>query len=126
MTLGMVIVCPLVSKLLALFNSNPDVIAIGSQFLRIEVIAFNTYVLMGISNPVLQGLKRPKMIFSIGVTRQFILPILVFPFLTGDRLVDVWRKIVFIKWTAAIFSMVYLHLMQRKILEDPVVRYPFF
>ena len=121
MTLGMVVVYPLAPNLIALFNNNPDVIAIGSQFLRIEVIAFNTYVLIGISNSVLQGLKRPKMIFFIGIIRQFILPMLVFPFLGGERFLGVtgvWWGIVSINWTAAIFSIFYTLHMLRKVLED--------
>lgn len=121
MTLGMIIVFPLAPRLVALFNDNPSVIAIGAQFLRIEVIAFNTYVLMGVSNSVLQGLKRPKMIFFIGVTRQFILPMIVFPFLGGTRsmgLLGVWWGIVLITWTAAIFSIAYTLQTLRKVLGN--------
>lgn len=121
MTLGMIVVYPLAPRLVALFNDTPQVIAIGSQFLRIEVIAFNTYVLMGISNSVLQGLKRPKMIFFIGITRQFILPMIVFPFLGGTRsmgVLGVWWGIVLITWTAAIFSIFYTLRTMRKVLTN--------
>ncbi len=121
MTLGMILVYPLAPRLIALFNDNPSVIAIGTQFLRIEVIAFNTYVLMGISNSVLQGLKRPKMIFFIGVTRQFILPMIIFPFLGGTRamgILGVWWGIVLITWTSAIFSIAYTIHTLRKVLAD--------
>jgi Na+-driven multidrug efflux pump len=121
MTLGMIIVFPLAPRLIALFNDNPSVIAIGAQFLRIEVIAFNTYVLMGVSNSILQGIKRPKMIFFIGVTRQFILPMIIFPFLGGTRsmgILGVWWGIVLITWTAAIFSIAYTLQTLRKVLGN--------
>lgn len=119
MTLGMLVVFPLAPKLVALFNDTPEVIAIGTQFLRIEFIAFNTYVIMGVSNSVLQGLKRPKMIFFIGIARQFILPMMVFPFLGGARymgVLGVWWGIVLINWTAAIFSLFYTLRTMRKVL----------
>lgn len=121
MTLGMILVFPLAPRLIALFNDNPSVISIGTQFLRIEVLAFNTYVLMGVSNSVLQGLKRPKMIFFIGIIRQFILPMIVFPFLGGTRsmgIFGVWWGIVFITWTAAIFSIIYTLRTVRKVLAN--------
>lgn len=121
MTVGMIFVYPLAPTLISLFNDDPTVIAIGSQFLRIEVIAFNTYVLMGVSNSVLQGLKRPKMVFFIGITRQFVLPMIVFPFLGGARsmgILGVWWGIVLITWTSAIFSIFYTLRIMRKVLGN--------
>ncbi len=119
MILGMIVVFPLAPSLVALFNDTPEVIAIGTQFLRIEFLAFSTYVIMGVSNSVLQGLKRPKMIFFIGIARQFILPMIVFPFLGGARsmgVLGVWWGIVLINWTAAIFSLFYTLRTMRKVL----------
>lgn len=103
MTTAMVIIYPISRILVGFFNNNPDVVSIGSGYLRIEFLAFNTYVLLNISISLLQGLKKPIYAIYIGIYRQILMPLLVFPLFgqtLGLGLKGIWWGIVVINWSA--------------------------
>lgn len=96
--------------LIAIFTENPLVISTGITYLYIQGLTFYSYVLMNQSNAVLQGLKRPGMIMWVGLYRQVLAPFIVFPLLisAGDLGIrGVWWGLVFINWSAAIFTWRY-------------------
>lgn len=117
MTTAMVVIYPLSRVLVGFFNSNPDVVSIGSGYLRIEFLAFNTYVLLNISISLLQGLKKPVYAIYIGIYRQILMPILIFPILgqvLGLGLKGIWWGIVLINWSAVfIISVIAMYNLKR-------------
>jgi len=68
-------------KLLALFTSDPQIIATGTTYLRIDAIAFYAYVVIFICVATLQALKQPMFPLFLGIARHLILPTLINYFL---------------------------------------------
>lgn len=107
------------SKLIGLFNSDPDVIRAGTVYLRIEFIAFPTYVILNILISVLQGSKRPNFAVFIGLYRQIVLPLVLFRYLgsaLGMGITGVWWGVVAINWSAVIITWLYNRAVLSKIL----------
>lgn len=91
--------------LFSIFTKSERMISIGRDYLTIQGITFFSYVLMGLANSVLQGIKKPGMIFWIGIYRQIVAPLAVyalFNWLWG--LMGIWWGIVAVTWSAAIFT----------------------
>lgn len=110
MTLAMVVVYPLAPHLIRLFNSDPGVIEKGTAYLRIEFLAFNTYILLNISISLLQGMKKPWWAIGIGLYRQFIGAAALFYLLgtlLGLGLTGIWWGIVLANWSAALITVAY-------------------
>ncbi|QMS84696.1 MATE family efflux transporter [Candidatus Xianfuyuplasma coldseepsis] len=109
MLIGTVVIVPLAPYLIRLFDTNPDVVEAGTIYLRIEAIAFTTYVFLNINVSTLQGIKKPRFAIVLGVYRQ-ILPIAIFYLLgttLGWGIFGVWWGIVFINWTAVFISFLW-------------------
>jgi len=110
MTIGMVWVYLFANRLMQIFTSDAEVIAIGSQYLVIAVLIFNAYVILNVSISALQGMKKPMFAIWIGIYRQLIMPPLVFWLLTdvaGYGLVSIWWGIAGITWSAAIIALIF-------------------
>ena len=93
-----------------LFNSSPGVVEAGAGYLRIEVLALPGYVLLTSGNSVLQGLKKPGMIFYVGIYRQVLAPPILFYLLgtvLGWGLSGIWWGILLAVWTGAGFTFLY-------------------
>jgi putative MATE family efflux protein len=118
MVIGGIIIFPLAPFLVSIFDDNPNVISIGSRYLRIEVFAFVTYVILNISISVLQGIKKPNYAIFIGIFRQAV-PFGLF-FLLGTTLnmgLDgVWWGIVIINWTAVFITLYYIKTQFKKLI----------
>ncbi|WP_461206011.1 MATE family efflux transporter [Clostridium sp. DL1XJH146] len=110
MIIGAIIIYPLAPFLIKLFNNDINVIEAGTIYLRIEVFAFPTYVLLNIATSTLQGIKKPSFAAYIGLYRQILMPIILFYFL-GNHLnlgvLGVWWGIVIINWSAVIITLWY-------------------
>ena len=108
MTIGMALLYPLAPWLVSLFNQDPDVIAEGTSYLRIEFLALNAYVILNVCLSLLQGLKRPHYAVWIGLYRQIVMPILLFNLLGrvfGLGLDGIWWGIVFTTWSGAVAAL---------------------
>lgn len=120
MILGAIIIYPLAPLLISLFNPDKAVIAAGTTYLRIEVFAFPTYVILGILLSVLQGIKKPGFAVYIGLYRQIIMPIPLFYFF-GQTLnmgvSGIWWGIVFLTWTSVLATYLYNHVQLKKMIE---------
>lgn len=118
MTTAMFVILPLSEHLLHMFTRNREIISYGMGYFRIEVLVFNSYVLLNISVSVLQGLKRPKFALIIGIYRQFIMPILLFPFFVeaAGNVTGIWWGIFVINWSAAMMAVFYVLLVYKKIV----------
>lgn len=110
MILATLIIYPLANFWVSLINSSSEVIGYGSSYLKIEAIAFTTYVFLSISVSILQGLKFPFYALYIGIYRQLIMPIIVF-YILGTSLnmglSGIWWGIVIINWSAVLITMIY-------------------
>ena len=96
--------------LMHLFSSDPEVIAAGTGYLRVDALVLYAYVVLFVSVAALQGLKRPMFAVWVGLARQIALPWLVFTLYVtvfGWGLWGVWWGIFTVTWSAALFAFWY-------------------
>lgn len=120
MLVGMVIIFFTSPYLIQIFNGDPFVIDAGTTYLRIEVLAFMTYVFLNMNISVLQGIKKPNFALWIGMFRQF-LPFVLFYFLgttLNMGILGVWWGIVIINWTAVAITAIYTKAELKKLEEN--------
>jgi len=77
--LGMAAVCIPVMvfgspALVRIFSDDPDILATGSTYLKIDAIAYFGYVILFLSVAVLQARKQPLFPMILGIARQFVVP----------------------------------------------------
>lgn len=121
MTFGMVWVYFFAEALVGLFTDDASVIEIGSTYLQIATLIFNSYVLLNVSVAVLQGLKKPMFAIWIGLIRQVVLPVGLFTLLAevmGLGLLGIWWGIAIINWISAIVSVVFTVRKLKKITQQ--------
>ena len=110
MVIGAIIIYPLAQQLIGIFNDDAQVIMAGVTYLRIEVLAFPTYVILGILLSILQGIKKPGFAVIIGLYRQILMPIPLFYFL-GQTLnlgvKGIWWGVVFLTWSSVFATAIY-------------------
>lgn len=95
---------------LNLFEDNPEVIDFASKYLYIVVFAFFGYSTLFISVSFLQGIKKPKMIFYVGIYRQVLAKIALFypiVFILKLPIISIWLGLLGIIYSAAIFMYLY-------------------
>lgn len=95
---------------LNLFEDNPEVIDFASKYLYIVVFAFFGYFVLFISVSFLQGIKKPKMIFYVGIYRQVLAKIALFypiVFILKLPIIYIWLGLLGIIYSAAIFMYLY-------------------
>lgn len=112
MTVGMIIIYPLADQLIRFFNSDSNVILEGAKYLRVEFLAFNAYIILNIGLSILQAIKKPQFAIWIGLSRQLILPVILFPLLGtyfGLGLTGIWWGIVITAWLGALTCMGLTH-----------------
>lgn len=102
----------LAPRLLGQFTANAEVVGIALAYLYIQVLTYYSYVAMNLSNAVLQGLKRPAAIMWVGLYRQLLAPLLVFPLLTtvaGLGVRGVFWGLVLVNWSATAATLLHAH-----------------
>lgn len=117
MGIGVLIIVPLAPFLIRIFDASPAVVEAGTRYLRIESLAFLSYVFLNVGVSLLQGIKKPVFAIWIGVYRQ-LLPIGLF-YVLGTMLslgIDgVWWGIVIINWTAVVITLVYASITLKRV-----------
>lgn len=108
--------------LMRLFTPDPEVVAIGSYYLRIAAFLEFSYVVLFVNTSVLQGLKKPNFGFFIGAYRQLVMPILLFTLFT--RVLDlglpsIWWGIFGINWSAAVIAFWWARRQLGKLEDHP-------
>jgi Na+-driven multidrug efflux pump len=91
--------------ILKIFTTNSGVLDIGVLYLRIQLFAFYSYILLYQCGSVLQGIKKPGMILWAGIYRQVPAPFIffnLFAFTMGLGIAGIWWGIVAVNWTAAL------------------------
>lgn len=106
---GLLVIVPFAPLLIGIFDSTPAVVSAGSRYLRIEALAFLSYVFLNVTVSLLQGVKKPSFALYIGMYRQ-ILPLGLFYLLgtiAGLGIDGVWWGIVIINWSAVAIALLY-------------------
>lgn len=105
-----------------IFTQDPEVISIGSLYLRVAAFISGGYMLLGVYVSALQGMKRPFFPLLIGLFRQILFPICIFYYLVkvlNFGLLSVWISLFFIVWIAAIITVFFTnHAIEKKIKEN--------
>jgi Na+-driven multidrug efflux pump len=94
-------------SLLSFFSDDPEVIAPGALYLRIDALTLYAYILLFVHVSMLQGLKRPKFAIGIGLFRQILVPVPLFWLLSGPvglGLSGVFWGILIVTWSAALIA----------------------
>jgi len=108
-------------ELMSFFTKDPEVIAIGTRFLRIEAFVFPAYVLLYICTSAMQGIKQPVFALWVGLYRQIAGPFLVFHVLTtvmGWGIMGIWWGIFAVTWSAAAIVVIYVTWIITKLRKD--------
>ena len=117
MTVAMFLILPVAPFLFGIFTEDPSVIEYGIGYFRVEIFTFNSYIFLNISDAVLRGLKYPKFSILIGIYRQFLMPMLLFPIFIEklNGVLGIWIGIMIINWRAAFIAIIYLRYVYNKI-----------
>jgi putative MATE family efflux protein len=90
------------------FTSDPVVIGIGTDYLRVASITLCSYVILFQTVFMLQGLKKPIYGLWVGLYRQLLAPGVVFWLLAFHldwKLHGIWWGIFLVTWSAALFML---------------------
>ena len=121
MVIGGLIIYPLAPVLIGIFNKDPAVVQAGTVYLRIEIFAFPTYVILGILLSIMQGIRKPGFAVYIGLYRQILMPIPIFYLLAetlGFGVSGIWWGIVFLTWTSVAVTYLYSRRQLNALLND--------
>lgn len=108
--IGIVSVAIFSEPLMRAFTSDPTVILIGKEYLRVAVLFFCAYIFLNISVATLQGVKQPMYAIFVGCYRQFLVPLplfMLFSVYFGWGTNGIWWGIFVANWSAAIFTFFY-------------------
>lgn len=109
--------------LMGIFSSEPAVVRIGAEYLRIAAITLCAYVFLFQTVYLLQGLKRPMYAVWIGIYRQIVAPYAVFyllAFYLDWKLDGIWWGVFLVTWSAAIVTLFYGKLILRGLDSAPL------
>jgi Na+-driven multidrug efflux pump len=96
----------------SIFDKNPLVVSRAMEYLYIEVFAFFGYVVLFMCVSTLQGIKRPNVIFYVGLYRQIFGKVILFGaivFWLKLPYVFLWYGLFFIVVSSAIFIGFYTY-----------------
>ncbi|MBT3407200.1 MATE family efflux transporter [Candidatus Woesearchaeota archaeon] len=111
MTIGTILLILFSENLLSIFTNDETVIRIGVEYLKFAAFLTWAYALLHSCVSALQGLKKPMFALWLGIYRQIVGPLLLFPFLAitlSLGLYGIWWGIFIITWSGAIFTYIYL------------------
>lgn len=107
--------------LISQFDSNPLVREFGVNYLHIEVWIFFAFVTLFVCVSTLQGIKKPKMIFYVGLYRQIVaklfVAIIIVSYLELD-IIYLWYGILIMIYSAAIFMFFYTRKTLKEIMPQ--------
>ncbi len=104
--------------LISMFDSNKFVRQFGLEYLLIEVWLFFAFVTLFICVSTLQGIKKPKMIFWVGLYRQIVAKLIVATIIVIYLQLEIeylWYGILLMIYSAAIFLFFYTKNMLKKL-----------
>ncbi|HMP73837.1 MAG TPA: MATE family efflux transporter [Kiritimatiellia bacterium] len=95
---------------MALFTPDPDVIRIGTDYLRIAFLCAYAYTILFTMTAALQAIKKPNYAIWIGLYRQLLAPLILIVLLSrvfGLGVWSVWISVLFTTWSAALITVAY-------------------
>ena len=103
-------------SLVSLFTSDINIIHEAILYIQINVVVLIAYILIFINISFLQGIKKPEMIFYIGLFRQIVLPTILFLicFYFSFDIIYYWFSTVI----SVIIATVYIHYLQKRYLKE--------
>lgn len=108
MTIGALLLFLFSAQMMRIFTQDADVIAYGSDYLRIAAFLTWAYVLLFVHVAALQGIKKPMFALWIGLYRQILAPIILFSILSSYYgLFGIWVGIFITVWSGAIITVIY-------------------
>ena len=105
--------------MMSLFSSDPEIVASGAAYLRIDAIAFYAYIVLFQSTAVLQALKQPLFPMCLGIARQLVLPAIINYWLIvyrGFPMISIFYTIITVVAMSAIIAH-WFTLKRLKILQ---------
>ena len=121
MCFGTLTVFLFAGPLMRFFTSDPEVVAIGIEYLRIVAFVLHAYVILYINSFALQGLQLPRFALILGIFRQFLAPVPIFWVLAiwlEWGVVGVWWGIFSVTWLAAGLSLLYIRKTMREMVAE--------
>jgi len=88
-----------------LFSAEPQVIAIGTTYLKFEAFILPAYAVIFLSAAVLQGLKLPLIAMLFNLLRQVVAQLVVFWLVVeylGKDITGIWWSVLVINWVIAL------------------------
>jgi putative MATE family efflux protein len=116
--ISMTLVLLFSKTLLGFFSSDLEVIKVGFTYLRISILMYLTYIILNICIASLQGLKKPIFALWLGLYRFLIMPGIILSILIRlmqSPITSIWWALVFINWSAAIFTLLYTKRKLKKL-----------
>ncbi len=120
--LGMVILLLFGEPMMRAFTDDPKVISVGVGYLAIEAFTLVAYSFIHGNGAILQGLKKPKIVMWVGITRTLIFPLPLLPLLItyfGFGLESIWWMILIMSWLSGLFLLYYTRKILKQIDNDP-------
>jgi len=109
LTIGTIIIFIFSPQLMGVFTDDATVIAIGAFYLRIAAFMTWAYVILHVCVAALQGLKKPMFALYMGIYRQILAPVIVFPIMIAFfGLIGIWWGIFITVWSGTIFTVIYV------------------
>ncbi len=108
MVVLLAVILPFAGQLMSIFTGDPEVVAIGRQYLYIAGLIYYAYVILFSSVSLMQGMKRPMPALWIGLYRQLLAPVAVFYLFSevfGWGLLGIWWGILVVTWSAALVAL---------------------
>jgi putative MATE family efflux protein len=108
MTIGTLFIILLSPYLMRIFTTDSNVINIGAHYLKYAAFMTWAYLFLFINISALQALKKPMYSLYIGLSRQIIFPLIMFPILSSYIGIDgIWISIFAITWVSAIITILF-------------------
>lgn len=110
MAAGGIVLLFAANGVMAFFTKSKAVIGAGGAYLHVAALTLGSYVILYQTVFMLQGLKRPMFGLWVGVYRQVLAPLTVFPllaFVLKLGLNGVWWGIAVVNWSAAVVAWLY-------------------
>ncbi len=109
------------TPLLRFFTDDADVIAFALPYLGIAAFLTWTYATLFLVDSVLRGIQRPMFPLVIGLFRQIVGPLLIFPLFIGTLglgIIGVWWGIFTVTWIATSISAFWLWRILKRFPKD--------
>ena len=112
-----------------LFTKNPEVIEYGTKYLQITALMEPIYPIFFISNALIQGLKKAKIVMFLTFCRMVIMPLIVLSYLIfylNSSFEFVFWGLLVINWIFGIFVFILTkYIIKKEMLKNKFIKQSF-